>query len=100
MQKELLIHANEEMTHAVKLADQIAFFGGKPTTAVGPIHVADDPDEMLRQDLAGEKDAVERYNARIRSAMDLGEYGLARILEDIVVMEQEHVKDLEMALGL
>lgn len=31
--------------------------------------------------------------------MDLGEYGLARVLQDIIVMEEEHVKDLEMALG-
>jgi bacterioferritin (cytochrome b1) len=50
--------------------------------------------------LAGEKDAVARYKERIRAAMDLGEYGLARVLQDIIVMEEEHVKDLEMALGL
>ena len=100
VQKELLVHAQEEMQHATMLADQIAYFGGKPTTSVGPVKVSDNPEEMLRHDLEGEREAVARYNTRIRSAMDLGEFGLVRILEDIAVMEQEHVKDLETALGL
>ena len=100
VQKELLVHATEEMQHATTLADQVAFLGGRPTTDVGPIQTSDDPEEMLKQDLNGERQAVDRYKARIRSAMELGEYGLARILQDILVMEEEHVKDLETALGL
>jgi hypothetical protein len=32
--------------------------------------------------------------------MDLGEFGLARVLQDILVMEEEHVKGLQNALGL
>ncbi|MDX1984730.1 MAG: ferritin-like domain-containing protein [Bryobacteraceae bacterium] len=100
IQKELLVHATEEMQHATTLADQVAFLGGKPTTTIGPIETSDDAEEMLRQDLAGERGAVVRYKQRIRSAMEMGEYGLARILQDVLVMEEEHVKDLETALGL
>lgn len=100
IQKELLVHATEEMQHATTLADQVAFLGGKPTTTVGPIETSDDAEEMLRQDLAGERGAVVRYKERIRAAMEMGEYGLARILQDVLVMEEEHVKDLETALGL
>lgn len=100
VQAELLVHATEEMQHATTLADQIAALGGKPSTEVGPVETSDDPEEMLRQDLAGEKSAVARYKQRIRAAMQLEEYGLARVLQDIIVMEEEHVKDLEMALGL
>lgn len=100
VQKELLVHATEEMQHATTLTDQVAFLSGRPTTVVGPIHTSDDPEEMLQQDLTGERQAVDRYKARIRSAMELGEFGLARILQDILVMEEEHVKDLETALGL
>ena len=100
VQEELLVHATEEMQHATTIADHIATLGGKPTTSVAKIQTSDDPDEMLRQDLEGEKDAVARYKQRIRAAMELGEYGLARVLQDIIVMEEEHVKDLEMALGL
>lgn len=32
--------------------------------------------------------------------MEMGEFGLARILQDVLVMEEEHVKNLETALGL
>lgn len=100
VQSELLVHATEEMQHATTLADQIATLGGRPTISVAKIETSDDSEEMLRQDLAGEKSAVARYKERIRAALDLGEYGLARVLQDIIVMEEEHVKDLEMALGL
>ena len=100
VQAELLVHAREEMQHATILADQIATLGAEPSTSVAKIHTSTDSEEMLRQDLAGEISAVARYKKRIRAAMDLGEYGLARVLEDILVMEEEHVKDLEMALGL
>jgi bacterioferritin (cytochrome b1) len=88
------------MQHATTLADQVAFLGGRPTTGVAPVQTSDDPEEMLRQDLAGEKGAVARYKQRIRAAMEIGEFGLARILQDVLVMEEEHVKDLETALGL
>ena len=100
IQKELLIHSTEEMQHATTLADQVAFLGGKPAIEVGPIQVSDNAEEMLRQDLAGEQGAVVRYKERIRSAMELGEFGLARILQDVLVMEEDHVKDLQTALGL
>ncbi|MEZ5356901.1 MAG: ferritin-like domain-containing protein [Bryobacteraceae bacterium] len=100
IQKELLVHATEEMQHATTLADQVAFLGGKPATGTAKVETSDDPEEMLRQDLAGERGAVTRYKARIRAAMDMGEYGLARVLQDVLVMEEEHVKDLETALGL
>jgi bacterioferritin len=100
VQEELLTHATEEMQHATVLASHIASLGGRPTTHVANIVTSDGPDEMLRQDLMGEKDAVARYKERIRAALELGEYGLARVLQDIIVMEEEHVKDLEMALGV
>lgn len=100
IQKELLIHATEEMQHATTLADQVAFLGGKPATNIAAVHTSDDSEEMLRQDLAGEQDAVKRYKARIRAAMEMGEFGLARVLQDVLVMEEEHVKDLATALGL
>lgn len=100
IQKELLVHATEEMQHATTLADQIAFLGGKPGTAIAAVETSDDSEEMLRQDLKGEEGAVTRYKARIGDAMSMGEYGLARMLQDILVMEEEHVKDLQTALGL
>ena len=100
IQKELVVHANEEIGHAIVLADQISFLGGDPTVDVDKRYVADDTKEMLKQDLDGELDAVKRYKERITQAEEIGEYGLKRALEDILVMEEEHARDLQAALGM
>ena len=100
IQKELIIHANEEIGHAVTLAGQIAYLGGDPTVNVGERRVSDDTVEMLKQDLAGEQDAVKRYKERVKQAEEIGEYGLKRALEDILIMEEEHARDLSAALGV
>ena len=98
IQKELLIHANEEIMHANSLANQIDFLGGVPTADIADRHVSGNSTEMLKQDLAGEKDAVARYKARVKQANDLGEYGLENVLKNILSMEEEHAQDLETAL--
>jgi bacterioferritin len=98
IQKELLVHANEEIQHAVSLATQIDYLGGVPTVEVAERHVSGVSKEMLEQDLAGEKDAVARYKARVKQANDLGEYGLENVLKNILSMEEEHVQDLTTAL--
>jgi bacterioferritin len=49
--------------------------------------------------MEGEIDAVARYRARIAQAEMLREYGLRRALEDILIMEEEHVRDLQNALN-
>jgi len=100
IQKELIVHANEEIGHAIQLADQIAYLGGTPTIEIGERLIADDGEEMLKQDLAGEKDAVARYRVRIAQARDMGEFGLARVLEDILIMEEEHERDIASALDM
>jgi len=100
IQKELIVHANEEIGHAIVLADQIAFLGGDPSIEVAERHVSDDSVEMLKQDLSGELDAVRRYKERIAQADGIGEYGLKRALEDILIMEEEHARDLQAALGM
>ena len=40
--KELKIHANEEIAHALVLADQISYLGGLPSVDVGNINVDKD----------------------------------------------------------
>src|SRR3989304_4851996 len=69
--KELKIHANEEVQHAVILADQIDYLGGSPSVNVGPIHTSNDNDTMLEQDLEGEEDAIKRYKVRVEQAEQL-----------------------------
>lgn len=96
---ELLVHANEEMQHAIQLSDQIDFLGGVPAVDVEKIEISADSTEMLEQDLAGELYAIERYKERIAQAEALREYGLRRVLEDILIMEEEHARDLMTVLG-
>ena len=98
--KEIKIHANEEIQHAMILADQIDFLGGEPTVKVGGIRVSKDADTMLRQDLDGEEDAIIRYKLRVEQAEGLKEFALAQQLRNILATEQEHAMDLKQALGV
>jgi len=94
IQKELLVHAQEEMQHAVMLAEQIDYLGGTPTIDVEEREVSEDSLEMLKQDLRGEQKAIDSYKERIAQAEFLREYGLRRVLEDILIQEEEHKRDL------
>lgn len=98
--KELKVHANEEIQHAMILADQIDYLGGSPTVKVGEIHTSKDNDEMLHQDLKGEEDAIKRYKIRVEQAEQLKEFALAQQLRTILATEQEHAMDLKQALGM
>ncbi|MDA8432513.1 MAG: ferritin-like domain-containing protein [Nitrospiraceae bacterium] len=99
IQKELIIHAQEELAHATILAAQIDYLGGVPTVVMPPAKTSKESVRMLEQDLEGENDAIARYSARIRQAEDLDLYHLAQQLRTILAMEQEHAMDLEQALG-
>jgi len=98
--KELIVHSTEEMQHAVTLSEQIDYLGGVPTTGVEKIEISSNSKKMLEQDLAGEQHAVARYRERIKQAEELGLYGLRRMLEDILIMEEEHERDLQTALEM
>ena len=98
--KELLIHSNEEHLHAVSLSQQIDFLGGIPAVDVGDIYISPDSKIMLERDLDGELDAIARYRERIGQAEALQEYGLRRALEDILIIEEEHARDLQSALDM
>ena len=97
--KELKIHANEEIQHAMILADQIDYLGGSPSVGVGKIATSKDNDQMLQQDLDGEEDAIKRYKLRVEQAEELKEFALAQQLRNILSTEQEHAMDLKQALG-
>lgn len=97
--KELKIHANEEVQHALVLADQIDFLRGVPTVDVGKINISAENEKMLEQDLEGEEDAIARYKVRIDQAEVLKEFALSQQLRNILATEQEHAMDLQQALG-
>ncbi len=99
IQKELLIHSQQEMQHAVLLSVQIDTLGGVPTVDVEKREISKNSVEMLKEDLKGEEYAIKRYKERIGQAEDLKEYGLRRVLEDILIQEEEHRRDIANALS-
>ena len=100
IRQELAVHSNEEHAHALSLSEQIDFLGGVPSVDVTKVLTSQDSKIMLEQDLEGELDAISRYRERIAQAEMLQEYGLRRALEDILIIEEEHARDLQNALDL
>lgn len=96
---ELVVHSNEEMAHAVTVSNIICDLGGVPTVDVEHRAVSGDAKTMLEQDLGGENLAIVRYKERIAQAEALGEYGVRRLLEDILMQEEEHRRDIMSSLG-
>ena len=54
---------------------------------------------MLEQDLKGEELAIKIYKKLVSQAESLGEYGIRRVLEDILMQEEEHRRDILSSLG-
>jgi len=97
--EELLVHSNEEMAHAVKVSTMIDDLGGTPTVEPEKREVSKNSKKMLEQDLAGEDIAINLYKELIVMAEELGEYAKRQILEGILMQEEEHKRDLLLALG-
>jgi bacterioferritin len=97
---ELKLHASEELQHAMIIADQIDYLGGKPTAVPKPVKVSDKAEEMIRFDLENETETIKNYRQRVKEAEAIGHYALAEQLRRIIAQEQEHQHDLATALGV
>jgi len=97
--KEIKIHANEELQHAIILAEQIDYLSAFLTVHTPPPAMSEDNREMLQQDLAGEEDAITRYKQRIVQAEELMELALAQKLREILSVEQEHAMEPEKEMN-
>jgi len=97
--KELVVHANEEIAHAVQVSTAISDLGGVPTIDVEKREISANSKTMLEQDLAGEELAIKLYKELITIAEELGEYGIRRVMEDILMQEEEHRRDILNSLG-
>jgi bacterioferritin len=97
---ELKIHAQQELQHALILADQIDYLGGMPTATPKPVKLSDKAEEMLRFDLDNENETIRNYRQRVKQAEALGHYALSEELRKIISQEQNHQHDLATALGI
>jgi bacterioferritin len=96
---ELKVHLQQELSHAQTLAEQVAFLGGSPTTLVTPVETASDSRSALALDLDLETRQLERYRERFAQANELGLADVAEALRPLLQQTQEHVRDLQAALG-
>jgi len=97
---ELVVHANQELQHALTIAKQIDYLGGMPTVTPKPVKTSEKAEDMLRFDLEAEGETIKNYRERVRQCEAMGEYALAEQLRSILVNEQEHQIDLATALGV
>jgi bacterioferritin len=80
-----------EMKHAERLAEQLDYLNGVPTTAPEPIFVGGSLIEMLTQNQHDEEAAIEIYKEAIQLAAKEGDYTTRRLLEEILADEETHI---------
>ena len=97
---ELAVHAGEELSHALKVANHIDYLGGMPSVTPKPVKTSEKAEDMLRFDLANEKETIRQYRRRVRQAEELNEFAIAESLRGILLEEQDHLISLATALGI
>ena len=97
--EELKAHLHQELEHATTLAEQISFLGGIPSVTVPEIPSVPDGAEALQLDLDLEETQLQRYRERVSQAVELGLPDVAEALRPLLQQTQDHVIDLQGALG-
>jgi bacterioferritin len=64
------------------------------------VKTSEKPEDMLRFDLANEKETIRNYRRRVKQADALNEFSIAESLRGILVQEQDHLIALATALGI
>ncbi|MQT12000.1 bacterioferritin [Segnochrobactrum spirostomi] len=93
--------ALEEMEHATKLMKRIIFLEGQPDLQVIPtLKVAANLEEVVKNDLEAEYEAVKLYREARALARDKGDYVSMELIEEILRDEEGHVDWLETQTSL
>ena len=88
--------SEESQEHATTLGDKIVALGGVPTVEPAMIRQSTDLAEMLRQDLALEREAMEVYMSAWEACGEEKENRPVRFqLEERIYQEQLHIDELE-----
>ncbi len=87
-------YAEEELTHALKIVEQIKELGGTPTAMPEPVPTLDNQVDSLLAALASERETVAHYHQRINQAEALQQTALNEMLHEIMAEEQRHEIDL------
>jgi len=99
LHKAIEERAVTEMHHAEKLIGRIIFLEGMPVVSqLNPLHIGQDVESQLKNDLAAEASAVKEYNAGIRLAMEAGDHGTRELFDSVLKDEEAHLDWLEAQL--
>jgi bacterioferritin len=91
--------AIDEMKHAEKLIARILFLEGKPVVSeLNPLHIGENVEEQLKNDLDAEAGAIKAYNEAIRLFFELGDGGSRELIESNLHDEEDHLDWLEAQL--
>jgi len=91
----------DEMKHAEALIERILFLDGSPNMSkYNQINIGHKVQEMLKNDLALEKGAVEMYNRGISLCGEAGDHGTRDLLQKILKDEEGHLDWIETQLSL
>ncbi len=82
--------AIQEMKHAEDIAERLDYLGGDPTTQPAPIKVGKTLEEMIRNDIEAEEEAISLYREIIKTAVEEGDYVTERLFKQILQDEEEH----------
>jgi bacterioferritin len=80
-----------EMKHAEILAERLVFLDGVPTLIPDPVHIGHSLEEMLKENVQAEEEAISLYKQAMQPASKEGDFATHRILEDILINEKEHL---------
>src|ERR1700753_645790 len=97
---ELAVHATEELSHALQIANHVDYLGGMPSVTPKLVETSEKAEEMLRVDLENERVTNREYRRRVKQADFLNEYAIAESLRPILVQEQDHLIALASALNI
>ena len=86
----------DEMKHAETLIERMLFLEGAPSMNKNQkLNVGKNVQEMIKNDLKLEYDAVAMYNRIIDAAIKKNDQGTAELLKKILMDEEGHVDGLE-----
>ncbi len=98
---EFLEHADEEQAHADQLAERIVQLGGEPNLSPDGLSSRSHSEyvegenlhDMIKEDLVAERIAIESYRDMV-AFVGSDDPTTRRLLENILMKEEEHAEDL------
>lgn len=106
VEQEFLEHANDEQSHADRVAKRITELGGTPnldpeglaTRSHAQYGVGETLEEMIKEDLIAERIAIATYSEIVRWLGD-ADPTTRRLMEDLLQVEEEHADDMAKLLA-